>query len=92
MSITVFGTHVCPNCQDVKRFLDSAGVDYSYKVIGEDVEHMYVSTLVGRPVRSVPVIVQGESEVTFDQLRQSVVNEPQESLEDVKGSLAGLSL
>lgn len=86
MSITVFGTPVCPNCQDVKRYLDSAGISYEYKTIGEDVEHMYVSTLVGRPVRSVPVIVQDDSEVTFDQLRTSI------SMSQVEDSLSELTL
>lgn len=86
MDITVFGTPVCPNCKNVTSFLDSAGVGYRYKTIGRDVDKADVDALVGRPVRSVPVIVSNGSEVTFDDLRRQVASF------EVSDTLAALEL
>ncbi len=86
MSITVFGTPVCPNCKNVTSFLDSAGADYSYKTIGQDVNNEEVNALVGRVVRSVPVIVADGSEVSFDDLRRQV------SAKEMSGAIADLAL
>jgi glutaredoxin len=86
MDITVFGTPICPNCKNVTSFLDSAGVRYQYKTIGEDVEKADVDALVGRAVRSVPVIVSNGLEVTFDDLRRQV------SATEMSSALAALEL
>jgi glutaredoxin len=86
MDITVFGTPVCPNCKNVTSFLDEAGVGYKYKTIGEDVNKSDVDALVGRPVRSVPVIVSNGSEVTFDDLRRQV------SASEMSNALGALEL
>lgn len=86
MDITVFGTPVCPNCKNVTSFLDSAGVGYSYKTIGKDVDKTDVDALVGRPVRSVPVIVSNGSEVSFEDLRRQV------SAKEMGGMLGALEL
>lgn len=72
MDITVFGTPVCPNCKNVTSFLDDAGVRYKYKTIGQDVDRSEVDAVVGRPVRSVPVILSGGAEVSFEDLRRKV--------------------
>jgi glutaredoxin len=72
MDITVFGTPVCPNCKNVTSFLDSAGVGYRYKTIGRDVDKSDVDAIVGRSVRSVPVIVSNGTEITFEDLRRQV--------------------
>lgn len=74
MDITVFGTRTCPNCKNVTSFLESKSINYQYKVIGEDVEHMFVNALVGRVVRSVPVVVVNDNEVTFDELQTLVAS------------------
>ena len=84
MDITVFGTPICPNCKNVTSFLDSAGIGYKYKTIGEDVDKSDVDAIVGRPVRSVPVIVHNGSEVSFNELRTKVsANEMQGMLGDL---------
>jgi len=86
MDITVFGTPICPNCKNVTSFLDSAGVGYKYKTIGEDVDKSDVDALVGRSVRSVPVIVSNGSEVSFEDLRRQV------SVSEMTSTLAALEL
>ncbi len=84
MTITVYGTPVCPNCGDVKRFLESAGVGYEYKTVGEDIDAGALGELVGRPVRSVPVIMVGDKEMNFDELRNFVaMNDLEEGLGDM---------
>lgn len=86
MDITVFGTPICPNCKNVTSFLDSVGVGYNYKTIGQDVDKADVDALVGRAVRSVPVIVSNGSEVSFDDLRRQV------STAEVSSALAAMEL
>jgi len=70
MEISVYGTPTCPRCKDVLNFLLEKDVDYTYSVIGIDVEHEQVNTVVGRPVRAVPVIMVDGAELSFDNLRE----------------------
>ncbi len=65
MDILIYGTPTCPKCNDVKNFLQSKGVDYGYKVIGEDIDHDAVNTAVGRIVRAAPVIMVDDAELSF---------------------------
>jgi len=70
MNIQVFGTETCPNCKSVLNFLESKGAEFSYKLIGVDIDKQSVDTLTGRTVRSVPVIVVDGSEMSFPDLKQ----------------------
>ena len=74
MSITIFGTPVCPNCKSVTSFLSSNNVEYSYKNVGDDIEQSELEAMVGRQVRSVPVIVAEGHEVSFDELKTRVTS------------------
>ena len=74
MSITIFGTPVCPNCNNVKNFLSTNGVSYDYKNVGDDIQQSELEALVERQVRSVPVIVSDGKEVSFDELKTQVSN------------------
>lgn len=73
MNVTVYGTPVCPNCKTVKSFLESSKVGYDYRSVGEDVTKEQLEETVGRPVRSVPVIVVDGEEVTFDLLKRNIM-------------------
>lgn len=72
MEISVFGTPTCSKCKDVVNFLREKDVGYEYKVIGEDVDHEYVNSTVGRMVRAVPVIMVDGDELSFDKLKEKV--------------------
>jgi len=70
MKISVYGTPMCPRCKDVLNFLLEKDVDYTYSIIGIDVEHEQVNAIVGRLVRAVPVIMVDGVELSFDSLRE----------------------
>jgi glutaredoxin len=70
MEISVYGTPMCPKCKDVLNFLLEKDVDYIYNIIGVDVQPEQVNTVVGRPVRAVPVIMVDGVEMSFDNLRE----------------------
>jgi len=72
MKITIYGTPVCPNCKNVLAFLKGNEAKYEYKVVGEDVSKEHLESVVGRPVRAVPVIVVDGDELSFDSLRTKV--------------------
>jgi len=69
MEIMIYGTPTCPKCKDVKNFLVNKGVDYGYKVIGEDIDHDAVNAAVGRIVRAAPVIMVDDTELSFKLLQ-----------------------
>lgn len=81
MEISVFGTPSCAKCKDVVKFLKDKKVEYMYMVIGEDVDHDHVTAVVGRPVRTVPVIMVNGAELTFSGLKERL------SVEDTLGAL-----
>ena len=70
MEVQVYGTSVCPNCDKVKMFLTSKDVPYHYSAVGSDITKESLEEVVGRSVRSVPVIVVDGHEQTFSQLQQ----------------------
>ena len=72
MKIEIFGTPVCGQCKDVISYLMEHNEEYDYKLIGRDISPEELSEYVGRPVRSVPVIVLNGDEVNFNTLRQHV--------------------
>ena len=69
MKINVYGTQVCPNCKIVTNYLDEKDVDHTYGTVGVDIEIMDLCEVVGHNVRSVPVILMNDKEVTFDELK-----------------------
>jgi len=79
MDITVYGTHTCPHCINVETFLQQKGTPFEQKIIGEDVSIEQLEENVGRPVRTVPVIVVDGDELSFDSLK-------------IKVNMAGMSL
>lgn len=72
MNITVFGTPTCPHCVAVKSFLQSRSVEFEYKTVGLDIQKEELKALVQRDVKTVPVIIVDEKEVTFNELRTMV--------------------
>jgi len=69
MEITVYGTHTCPHCINVESFLQTKGASFDQKIIGEDVSIEQLEETVGRPVRTVPVIVVDGDELSFSSLK-----------------------
>lgn len=72
MDITVYGTHTCPHCKNVESFLQTKETPFEQKIIGEDVSIEQLEENVGRPVRTVPVIVVDGDELSFDSLKIKV--------------------
>ena len=72
MEITVYGTTTCPHCVKVKNFLDNKATDYEYQLVGTDLSIEQLEESVGRPVRTVPVIVVDGDELSFDSLKMKV--------------------
>ena len=72
MNITVYGTPVCPHCNNVKAFLENKHMEYDYKTVGADIEPQALEEQLGRPVRTVPVIVVDGDELSFDTLKLKV--------------------
>lgn len=72
MDITVYGTHTCPHCIKVEQFLETQNTPFEQKIIGEDVSIEQLEENVGRPVRTVPVIVVDGDELSFDSLKIKV--------------------
>lgn len=70
--ITVYGKNACPACKTVIQYLTENNVDHQYLLVGQDVEKQVVDKATGRDVRSVPVIMMGGKETTFDLLRASL--------------------
>jgi len=70
MEISVYGTPTCPRCKDVLNFLLEKDVNYTYSVIGIEVEHEQDNTIVGRHVRAVPVIMEDGAELSVDNIRK----------------------
>ena len=64
--------HSCPYCVNVETFLQNKDKSYDYKIVGEDLSMKQLEETVGRPVRTVPVIVVDGNELTFDSLRTKV--------------------
>lgn len=69
MNITVFGTPNCSNCKTVISFLEAKELTYEYKTIGKDVSKDQLEEDLGRYVRTVPVIVVGNEELSFEALK-----------------------
>jgi len=72
MEISVYGSPACARCKDVINFLQDKNVGHIYKIIGEDIDHEHVNTVVGRLVRAVPVIMMDGNELTFDVLKEKI--------------------
>jgi len=72
MEITVYGTTTCPHCVNVKTFLENKEASYDYKLVGKDLSIEQLGSIVGRPVRTVPVIVVDGDELSFDSLKLKV--------------------
>jgi len=83
MSITIYGTPTCPKCDDVKKYLASESVPYTYQEVGKDIVREQLELVVGRTIRSVPVIVVHGQEYNFDGLKSFVaeVKERQKSVD-----------
>ena len=69
MEIVVYGKHNCPKCKQAVSLLETSGLSYQYKLIGEDISVEELCDIVKRQVRSAPVITSNGREVTFDQLQ-----------------------
>lgn len=53
---TVYGRDNCPHCVNAKELLESKGLDYEYKKVGEDVTIDQLRALCPVPIGTVPQI------------------------------------
>ena len=72
MNITIYGTHTCPYCINVKTFLEGRDTSYDYKIVGDDISMTQLEEIVGRSIKTVPVIVVDGDELSFDSLRTKI--------------------
>ena len=72
--IEVYGKENCPQCDQMKRFLDSKDITYSYYMVGKDVTREELLNKCEAPVRMVPVVFKnGEQLVgTPDQVKTMI--------------------
>lgn len=73
--MVVYSKDMCPACDAVKKFLDSTGVNYTVKDIGEDPR--YREELIEKGYSSVPVTITEDDEtiIGFNLLKlQQVAN------------------
>lgn len=56
-TVTIYATPACHRCKQLAGTYRSAGVDFKYLIVGEDITKEELEHLVGRVVRSVPVVV-----------------------------------
>jgi len=93
MKVEVYATQQCPKCKDVARYLDNKEIEYMYMIVGRDVLPQQLSEVVGRPVRSVPIILLNGQEIDFEGLKGSVeCREHRESTEMLAEGLTALSV
>jgi len=72
MKIDLYGSTICPNCHNVAEWINENGLTYNYKLVPEDISPLALADIVGRVVRSVPVIVVDGKEKTFQELKDDV--------------------
>lgn len=56
--IEVYGKENCPQCDQMKRYLESKGVEYTYLMVGKDISREDLLAKCEVPVRTVPVVFQ----------------------------------
>ena len=54
--IEVYGKENCPQCDQMKRFLETKGLDYTYYMVGKDLSREELLDKCESPVRMVPVV------------------------------------
>ncbi len=59
--ITVFTTHQCPHCRDLKQYLEKHGLRYREMRIDRDRQAAKAFARLG--ARSVPVVLVGETRI-----------------------------
>ncbi len=75
MNIVIYGTPTCHYCDMSKGFLDSLGVQYTYKDASDDSVLKELTTLIGGEVRSVPQIFDGIEHIGgYNEMRAYVYN------------------
>ena len=70
--IVIYGTPTCTKCKQVLLLLSARDVDFTYLTVGQDVEKADVEEAAGRPVSSVPVILQDGIELSMGALMAAV--------------------
>lgn len=56
MKVTIYGTDACSFCKKAVCICSLHGVDYTYKIVGEDITKEQLEEAVGHTVRAVPQI------------------------------------
>jgi len=75
MTIIVYGTPTCPNCDEIKKFLSEYDIPFAYQEVGKDIVREELELVVSRPVRSVPVITLMGEEISADGLKEKILKE-----------------
>lgn len=72
--IEVYGKENCPQCDQMKRFLESKGIEYTYLMVGKDVTREQLIEKCEVPVRMVPVVFKDGKHLvgTPEQVKQMV--------------------
>lgn len=63
MMIEVYGKENCPQCEVMKRILDSKNMKYAYYMVGKDVTREELLEKCQVPVRSVPVVFKDGKQI-----------------------------